>query len=224
MVCALQRSGSTYLCQLLSSTELLGKPDEYLNTPGKRLYSPKYPKDPRVQLDIIRSRGATSNGIYAVKVHPLHFSIFGDKIDPFRDLPDLRLVRLRRRDLLGQAISLARARESRQFNTADPQTVKPTYSAERIRLSLQFLFEQKAMWDEIIERLGVQPLELAYEDILENPQQAVDEIASLMGLTEPVTVNLALVASAIQRDDSSEAWRRQFLAETGMEFRGLIAS
>ena len=222
MICATSRSGSTYLAQLLGSTGALGNPREYFNTNGcRRRIDPAYPAGRRAQLTVIRTRGATGNGIYGVKVIGPQLQELGGRIDPFRDLPNLSLVMLHRRDLLDQAISLARARQTGQYIATDRQRAAPAYDAQAIRQGLASILAQKSIWDAALAPLGLRPLSIAYEDVLANPQAAVDRIALLMGLALPVPIDRGLVTQQVQRDAQSTAWRERFLAETGDEFRHL---
>jgi LPS sulfotransferase NodH len=182
MICAMPRSGSNYLCQLLTSTRVLGNPLEYFNTAGRRWQTdPKYPAERCAQVDIVRSLGATPNGIYAVKILPPQLQSVEQRIDLFRRLPNLTLFRFGRRDLLGQAISLARARQTGQFIASHPRTGTPTYNQNQIRNCLEALCEQESILDKRIGRLGMTPSSFGYEDILRDPQQIVDRIALRMG-------------------------------------------
>jgi trehalose 2-sulfotransferase len=222
MICATSRSGSTYLCELLASTGLLGNPREYFNTSGRRRRTdPAYPSDRTAQLDIIRTTGATSNGIYAVKVIGPQLLRLEGRIDPFRDLPNLALVRIRRTDVLGQAISLARARQTGQFIASDRPRGAAVYNAGAIRHGLRSIMQQEATWDAALAQLGVQPLRITYEEIVADPQAVVDRIAAHLGLAMPVKVDQALVTHTMQRDGQSAEWRARFLAESGDEFRHL---
>ncbi|MBA4098834.1 MAG: hypothetical protein C0484_18975 [Rhodospirillum sp.] len=224
MICATSRTGSTYLCQLLSSTGVLGNPREYFNTAGqRRRFDPAYPTDRQAQLDIVRTRGATGNGIYAVKIIGPQLLSLAGSTDPFRDLPNLAVVRIRRRDRLGQAISLARARQTGQFIATDQPRGAPAYDAGAIRHGLRSIERQEAIWDAAIGRLGVQPLSIAYEDILADPQLVVDRIAGLMRLTLPVPIDRAVITQTMQRDQQNAEWRASFLADTGDEFRHLAS-
>jgi trehalose 2-sulfotransferase len=224
MICATSRTGSTYLCQLLSSTGVLGNPREYFNTAGqRRRFDPAYPTNRRAQLDIIRTRGATGNGIYGVKVIGPQLLSLAGSIDPFRDLPNLALVRIRRHDLLGQAISLARARQTGQFIASDLPRGAAAYNAGAIRHGLRSIEQQDAIWDAAIGPLGVQPLSIAYEDILADPQVVVDRIAELMGLAPPVPIDRAIITQTMQRDQQNAEWRARFVADTGDEFRHLAS-
>lgn len=109
-VCGSGRSGSNLLCQYLSSTGLLGHPLEYFNGPGRRrLGYPAFPDAPEKQIDCILTIGATANGIYGVKVFPNHLDLIAKSVRWTQLLPNLAFVLLKRRDLLGQAISSLRA-------------------------------------------------------------------------------------------------------------------
>lgn len=219
VICATPRSGSNYLCQLLASTGQLGKPLEYFNTIARQKHTdPGYPKDRYAQVDVVRSMGATPNGIYAAKILPLQYSRATRKIDLFRALPNLKFVRLHRRDLLGQALSLSRVRQTGQIMSSKQAGAVPVYNVEDIKTCIRDLLEREAIWDQVMRELGVQPLTLAYEDVMRDPQAAVDQVAALMSLA-PMPVNPALVRVTMQRDRDTSIWRQRFLADTGDEFR-----
>jgi trehalose 2-sulfotransferase len=225
MICATPRSGSNYLCQLLASTGQLGNPLEYFNTSGRRKHThPKYPKDPRAQVEIIRSMGATPNGIYAVKVLPLQYRRARNRLDLFHALPNLKFVRLRRRDLLGQAISLSRVQQTGQVMSFHRARRQPTYDVQDIRTCIGAVQAMESSWDQVMRDLGLQPLIFDYEDVMRDPQTAIDRVAALMGLATPPPVNPALVHITVQRDQESHVWRQRFLADTGEEFRHFAAS
>ena len=222
MICASSRTGSSYLCQLLASTHVLGNPFEYFNTRGRRKRThPGYPADRRLQIAIIRTEGATRNGVYGVKVTSPQLASLDGAVDPFRALPNLSFVRIRREDLLGQAISLARARQSQQFTAFDRKRAEPVYSTDFIRRCLRSVREEESIWDAVLARLRIQPLTVTYEEVLQDPRHVLDRIASLMGLVPPVAINPNRITLTIQRDDRSIEWRRRFLSETGDEFREL---
>lgn len=221
MICTSPRSGSSYFGQLLFSTGMLGDPREYFHIQARRKVDANYPSDPRKQLRIVLTTGATPNGIYAVKVFSPHIRVTRQRIDLFHDLPNLRLLRLHRRDLLGQAISLARARQTGQFDSRVPERQPPAYNQQNIRDCVQDLINQQAIWDKVLGRLGVEPLTFEYETIVQDPQRAVDRVAALMGVPTPVTLRLPAEVKQIQRDGLNTEWRERFLAETGDEFRHL---
>ena len=221
VICATPRSGSNYLCQLLASTGQLGRPLEYFNTQARQRHTdPAYPRDRDLQIDMVRTMGATPNGIYAAKILPLQYLRVTRKVDLFHALPNLKFVRLHRRDLLGQALSLSRVRQTGQIMAAKQANAAPVYNAADIRTCIRDVQAREAIWDQVMRAFGMRPLLLAYEDVMRDPQAAIDQVAALMGLA-PMPVNPDLVRVTVQRDRDTEAWRQRFLAETGDEFRHL---
>ncbi|MBL9034920.1 MAG: hypothetical protein JNN33_09155 [Rhodospirillaceae bacterium] len=219
MICATPRSGSNYLCELLTSTGQLGNPAEYFNTVARRNHvAPRYPRSRSAQIDIVRSVGATLNGLYAVKILPIQYCRVRKKLDLFHELPNLRVVRLRRRDLLGQALSLARARQTGQILASNRPKAEPIYDVEDIRACIDALRMREAIWDQVVLERDLQPLALAYEDVMRDPQAAVDQVAALMGLAAPAAIDPALIRVRVQRDGKTDLWRERFLADTGEEF------
>lgn len=223
MICSTARSGSTYFDKLLANTGVLGRPREYFNFPVRRRQNPDYPSDPWLQLRIIRTMGATANGIYGVKAFPRHLVPVQPVLDPFRELPDLRFVRLIRRDVLGQAISLVRAMQTKQFHASAKRQGEPNYDRQAIETALQRFHDENRIWDGIMRELGRQPLVIEYEAVCVDPEKAVNQVAALMDLPLPLPPSQGKNPFKILRDDLSAEWRRRFLDETGDRFRDLGA-
>jgi LPS sulfotransferase NodH len=213
VVCATPRSGSNYLCQLLASTGVLGRPREYFNAPGRRKYDdPDYPEDPRHQLAQVVSTGATSNRVYGVKVHAFQLGPLLEQLDPFAELPRVRAVRQRRADTLGQALSWARAQQTNQHRAGDAPEGAATYDRALIQASRDFLSRENAWWDDHLARIGVPLLEVRYEDLEADPQREVDRVADFLRVRSAV-VRPEVVEVTRQRDAVTAAWRERYLAE-----------
>jgi LPS sulfotransferase NodH len=134
MICASSRSGSTYLCELLASTGVLAQPQRSglsVRPPGAARHHPDKRRDRQRHL---RRQGHRSALLRIEK-----------RIDPFRDLPNLALVRLRRMDVVGQAISLTRVRQTGQFVASDRPRGAAAYDAQAIRDALQSIAAQEAI-------------------------------------------------------------------------------
>jgi LPS sulfotransferase NodH len=222
LICTTPRSGSTYLAELLASTGALGVPREYFNPldPWGRPDKER-PDDPHPLFQRVLTKGATPNGMYAVKSHADHFAAVAAVVDPMRALPNLEVVRTRRQDMLAQAISWMRAQQTGQFRADRRAKAVPHYDPSAIRRLIAQLAEQAAVWDRILAASGRVPLEIEYECLMQDPQREVDRVARMMGVRPPVPIAPAGVRVAIQRDELSAAWRHRFLAEAGDEFRHL---
>jgi LPS sulfotransferase NodH len=219
LVCSSPRCGSTYFCELLASTDVLGIPREYLNVGlGWGRLDQERATDLRPLFHRVLQAGVTPNGIYALKAHADHFTAIAGIVDPLLALPNLKFVRIRRQDTLGQAISWLRAWQTHQFALTDRQKYTPCYDAAGIRTFLALLTEQEATWKRLFAGMGCTPLEIDYDSLVQNPQRDVDRVARLMGLGHPAPIVPRRVKVTIQRDQLNAAWRSRFLAETGDEF------
>lgn len=213
-ICTSPRSGSNLLCDLLTGSGVLGRPQEYLNGPAMRRFEdPAYPRDPREKVRRVLISGTTPNGVYGVKLFPFHHDTIAQHVSWTSELPNLSLVYLERRDLLGQAISLARALQTRSWKSSDLAAGQPDYSSAGILRCLSLLVTTNSRWVMYFARNGVNPVHLVYEDLVDAPQAAVDQVASLMNLLEPALIRPDKISPKMQRDELTEEWRARFLAE-----------
>jgi LPS sulfotransferase NodH len=213
-ICTSGRSGSNLLCQYLSSTGVLGNPLEYFNGSGRRrLGYPAYPDDPSQQIGWILTEGATPNGIYGLKIFPAQVEQIEKSIRWAEMLPNLKFVLLKRRDILGQALSAVRAMQTDQWRSSMPARGPAPYDGEQIHERLRIAARDYAWWDIFFARKAVASTIIVYEDLLADPQSAVDQVADLFGLRGQARVATERVDLKIQRDATTEEWRARFLDE-----------
>jgi trehalose 2-sulfotransferase len=214
-ICTQPRSGSNMLCQYLSSTDQLGYPLEYFNGPGRRaLGLPDFPDAPELQIDAILRMGATPNGVYAVKLFASHFAAFSRRVRWTDQLPNLNFVYLSRDDLLGQAVSWARALQTAQYRSTQPAKRVAVYDSGLIRSQLMTIVRERAQWEAFFARTGIKPLRIIYERFLEDRSSHVDLVADLVDVENPV-VDQGKIDLVIQRDAVTEEWAQRFRAENG---------
>src|SRR4051812_30708315 len=110
VVCALPRSGSSLLCELLFETGLAGAPAEYFDAQQMGRFSERWnARDFGAYLRALLERKTGPNGVFGFKAQ------FFQLAEAFPDgeldaaFPSLRYVYITRRDRLRQAISWARA-------------------------------------------------------------------------------------------------------------------
>jgi trehalose 2-sulfotransferase len=213
MLATVERCGSEFLCQLMGATGQLGRPSEYLNTEWMRRFIADYPDEVRAQLAIAHRVGTTTNGCFAMKLHPIWLDrlLSGARVEAA--FPNPVFVRLFRRDLLAQAISLYRARGAGKYHAHIPARRTIDYDGAAIQRALIEQVHNTARWQVYFARNGLQPLAIAYEELVTNPDAAVRAIAHHAGIdVRPAAPTAPL---QIQRDDVSNAWRQRFVAEFG---------
>jgi LPS sulfotransferase NodH len=129
-------------------------------------------------------------------------------------LPNLHFVYLTRDDLLGQAISWARALQTEQYRSTQPAKRPAVYDADLIRSQLTAIVRERAQRETFFAQTGIEPLRIVYERFLEDRSSYVDRVANLMSIENPV-VDQRKVELVIQRDAVTEQWKQRFRAENG---------
>ncbi|RIV89242.1 Stf0 family sulfotransferase [Aurantiacibacter zhengii] len=196
ILASVPRTGSTYLSHLLWRTGCLGAPLEYLN------FQPSGPQgavstSPEGQIKLwkmVLARRTSPNGVFGVKAFPLQMEELA-RTNPallasamrflLRAGPASKVVQLRRRDEDAHAISLARASLSgiwRAEQEAGPGEA-PEYSEAVVLRARHELAIQEKAWQQMYRETGITPLVLWYEDVVENPDEAVAQTADYLGVT-----------------------------------------
>ncbi|MEA3038716.1 MAG: trehalose 2-sulfotransferase [Sphingomonadales bacterium] len=210
VICGDHRSGSTYLCQLLTSTGMLGRPKEFFSDPFVAI---EMEQDPAA-LQRLLDTASTPNGIYGLKVFTQQFDVTMKSGWPGR-LPGLRFVYLRRLDLLGQAMSFVRSIQTDRFRSTEEERAEPIYDGVAIAGHLARLADNEARWRRYFARNGLDPLWLSYEALVADPAAAVAAVAGHIGFSAAAVPDLGQVTVSVQRDEASGEWRRRFVAECG---------
>ncbi|HZP19990.1 MAG TPA: Stf0 family sulfotransferase [Bauldia sp.] len=213
------RTGSTYLAHLMRTTQRLGMPAEFFNLGFAAKAYPEAEGDIRKLCRVAATKGRSSNGVVSFKLLPEHFDAIQQHIRLTDWFPDPSFVRVRRRDRLGQAISLAIAAKTDVWDSRFRNNRVPAFEVAAIDATLRRIASDEARWDLYFARNGIDPLTLWYEDFEADPVSAVRAIAGSLGLDEPIVVDVAAVELKRQRNEMNEEWRARFLHEAASRDR-----
>ena len=207
------RCGATWLAQLLGSTGVLGRPEDWFNGQGYRdRGNADYPLDRAGQRAMWHSRGASSNHVVGLKLSPVRL----DALDGFawsEGLSDIRFIHLVRHDRLARAISDAKAQQTRQYRATSRILGEARYDAGLIARCIADQARDEVRVRSYFARNGVVPLEISYEDMLADHAGVLAKVAALMGVTEPVVAQPREVDLEIQRDGANHDWAQRFVLE-----------
>lgn len=208
VICSEHRSGSTFLCELLSSTGVLGYPDEFFRDP---MFDLQLERDPALLQDILQ-RASTPNKVFGIKVFSNQFDITSRL--RWAELPGLTFIHLERRDLLGQAISYVKALQTGRYLPGETARGKPNYDRKAIDRHLRRMSDGQLRWRRYFARNGIDPLWLVYEEMIADPEAALAAVADRMGVNVPKKLDTSAVNLVPLRDEISEAWRIRFIEES----------
>lgn len=207
------RTGSHVLCHYLGETRLFGRPGEYFNRHGR---GEDYPRHPRSQLKIAKQRSTSADGVFCFNIDPHYFDRVAPHLDMERDLPNRHFINLEREDLLGQAISLVRARQTGQWSTEDKAfNAELLYRPDDIATAMRDLSLRRERWNLYYARNGIRPLRLTFEEVVRDPIEVVSRVCRHSGIDWTLSDLPPPPSYRRQSDHVSAEWRARFLQERG---------
>lgn len=223
LLASVPRAGSTHFSHLLWRTGCLGAPLEYLNFEAAGPYG-FAAGSPQLQLQLWRSvlrRRCSLNGVFGLKAFAPQLDQLQRKNAPLLDkvlatmLPRAgprRVVYVRRRDRLGQAVSYARASVSgiwrKEQESAAAHQVE--YSQEALEAAERGIVHQESVWEQMFRELKIEPLTLWHEDILADGTAAANAVASYLGVKIDPAAAVNVPAIEKQSEGDAPVWAERY--------------
>ena len=228
-----QRSNDPEVWALLDDPEfrdVLGEyGGRYSEHPARRDPSWRPPEFERLREEALR-KGTTANGVLGTKIMWAYFRDFvrlarrtsAPEVRPCEVpssvLPNLRqFIWMRRRDTTRQAVSLWKALQTQQWRQDSDEDV----SGQGLRFSFAAvdhlklrIDEHNAAWRGFFEGCGVEPMEVVYEEFVEDYEGTI--LWLLEGIGVPVPEDFAVTEPKMRRqaDELSEEWVRLYNERT----------
>lgn len=216
------RSGSSYLCNVIEGTGLLGAPGEFLN----EQFIPKIVKaiPGRTADEYFRNVSRvkkTRNGVHGLKASWFQFNNFIRLLHDDGCLSSYQYIYLTRRDLAAQAVSLYKATASNVFHT----NVTLDAAAVHKLKTLEYDFEQIHQWylHIVLQEKGwlnfffnhrISPCYVTYEEVDEDVASVVNRIALYVGVN-PDKITLPETPSVFSKvsDSRNMEWACRYMCE-----------
>lgn len=227
-ICFGTRTGSTLLCELLTSTGLAGQPGEhFLHNIGP--HNPMGDDIPDYKAHVQRNiaNNTTPNGVYGAKIsgaiwhdfmRRLH-SIDGYAETPLPDIlndlfPNLHYIWLTRRNKVRQAVSHWMAIQSGRWHSSiDALNPEPEYLFEAIDHLVQENVIQDALWGDYFAANDIAPLVLVYEDFIHDFEGTVRRVLDYIGVPMPDEMSIPQPKLKQLADVRTEAWVQRYRRE-----------
>lgn len=229
LLCGTPRTGSTLLCGLLASTGVAGRPESYFREPDEEAWARRLgvpvPVEPRAFVRAVRAAGSTPNGVFAARVMWGSLARLVDGLDPgprtrsdlevmAAALGPLRAVHVRRADVVGQAVSWARAEQTGHWQDGDRSAAEPRFDLGQLDELVRTIGEHEAAWGRWFAAQGVEPYGVTYEEVTADPAGAVRGILGHLGSAPPAGWRPA-PRERRQADEVNAEWVRRYRAESG---------
>ena len=209
LICCDARTGSTLLASTLRATDRAGKPYEYfgraeIDKPWMRTELHVPDDEPFTTFsawgDYILRAGAERGGVFGASIHWFQardfVATFAGADTPAlqvmrRVFPDLRLIRLRRRNIVAQAISHYVAIVTNVWNSTSARDKKPgemdlgaAYDFDRIDWQVKSAVVADEGWRETLKGAEAITLSLTYEDLASEFDRSLRRVLRHIGVAE----------------------------------------
>jgi LPS sulfotransferase NodH len=176
LLCMTPRSGSSLLCDVITQTESFGnvyehiRPDENPPIPDWMAAYANLREALRVLADLSPAG---------------HFGMKGDLYQMFPLITEglfagpggiRKHLYLTRRDHIGQAVSLARAKKTNEWHSHDAPAPDPDLAITDVVSQLHYLRTMEAEWEIVFAALRLAPLRLYYEDLISDRSGVLEKV------------------------------------------------
>jgi LPS sulfotransferase NodH len=171
-------------------------------------------------------KGTTENGVLGTKIMWAYFRDFVRLARrrsvpgvrpcevPASVLPNLRrFVWIRRRDTTRQAVSLWKALQTQQWRRDSDEDIGGRglrFSFAAVNHLKMRIDEHNAAWRDFFEGCGVEPMEVVYEELVEDYPGTVLWLLDGIGISTPQNFFVAEPKMRRQADELSEEWVRLY--------------
>jgi LPS sulfotransferase NodH len=217
------RSGSNLLSSALKETKVLGRPTEYFNR-----YMIEHGSfegaDGTVekQCQLIRNSATEPGGVCGMKLFPRQLDWAAQHVNLPEWFPNMTWVWLRRRDILGQAISWEFASQSQAWTHIEKANQQPVYDFNEISRRLVIVSVSDARWNHYFAARCITPMEVWFEDLPHGGlEQVIGHLAQKANVV-PAKDWKAQNKMERQSDPAKDEWRERFLADCKSDLHPLM--
>lgn len=211
------RCGSHFLGHALQETNHFGVPLEYLSRGNVKSWAERlgFDGDEQALFDAIRKRRTSASGWFGYKAHWGQFAPFvrhgrTDVLGPIS-----KVVFIYRRDILGQAISYARAKQTGAWISGATEMRKAVYKRDLILRCIKSIRRQNRLWRSYLTRhVEIPVMSVAYEKLVADAEGELSKIGHFIDPSYDAMLRAA-ERTKRQSDTLSNEWRERFESEIG---------
>ncbi len=211
-LCYTNRSGSSFIADLLASTGALNRALEMLNAEHLLALAEAGGHADFAAAFAAMLRAGQVQGRFALKLALSHLEILGEAglLDQLQGT--MRWVHITRADRLAQAISYVRALQTGRWTADQPGNgAAPGYAREAITVAIDDLADADRQLQRFFGYNGIAPAPISYERLVAAPQEEIAGLGAAIGLPG-LRVDPARVTLARQADAVNASWRARYLA------------
>lgn len=234
-ICSTPRTGSTFLCSLLKSTQVSGCPESYFRSQDLDRWADKWQKDQYLKdkynfIDYIQASfqvGSTNNNVYASRIMwgtldelinqiRLHLSV-ADKSDYDileKAFKNIKFIYLFREDVVAQAVSRLRAEQTNIWHVSKDKKESLIndslqYDFFKIKEFVEEAQSHNMAWVDWFKHNQIKPFRLSYESLIQSTESEIRNILKFLDIKDYNPMSLD-VENEIMSDALSTEWISKF--------------
>ncbi|TPL47565.1 Stf0 family sulfotransferase [Mesorhizobium sp. B2-4-6] len=239
IICGTPRTGSTLLCDLLTSTKRTGVPHSFYRRQDMPEWSEEWGLPGRgamselnfdvAYLNAAIKAGKGGTGIFGLRLmrenldelsaifDRIHPGLPSDKARFEKAFGRVLYMHLSREDKLAQAVSLVKAEQTGLWHIAPDGTeiervglpAESRYDFERIRDEVSELQAYDTAWNVWFAQQGIAPLRIGYERLAADPAATLISICEALGAPPPDADDIRPGVAKLS-DETSLDWMRRY--------------
>ncbi|WP_262692495.1 Stf0 family sulfotransferase [Kordiimonas aestuarii] len=209
VIASTPRSGSNLLTRYLWLSKQAGAPEEYFASRYVQDFDSRWnmltktnvnfeswvkgEKKPNIAhgkyLEKLQKVRTSPNGVFGIKIHVCHLDEPINAHVDFKELfADYKIVRIRRKDLVRQAISHTIARQTNiwildnEWLKKNNKTKDPVYDFDEISKNIKYLEELEQQWDRHVKNKDCDVFQLHYEDLSCSPRDSIARVFKFLNI------------------------------------------
>lgn len=217
-ICFTNRCGSNFLANLISNTALFPEAGEFFNWDTVIPYSQSHNLENFDDYCLSVINETQKNNCFISKISFLQLML----LSKFGQIPNIFnepiFIWIRRKDILGQAISYSIANQTKQWVSFEPGlSVIPDYRKQEILDIVQDINMANSYFSNYFQIFNANCLEIVYEDLCVAPEFYLKKIGKLTN-HEITFKNLIPVKTQVQRSSINETFREKFRFDMQRDF------
>lgn len=219
ILCSTPRCGSHLLGHTLYKTGQLGWPLEYFNPVNLPVWQQRFQTQGlQDTFAAIQQHRTSPNGCFGCKLHYDHFAALTQSGQFEQLFPNIVCIFMRRRDIVSQAVSWAKAASTGSWIAEQPAFSTAHYNRQDVESKLQKIILDNAQWLYVISRRSWPVLEVFYEDFVENPEQTIVSVFDFLNIEPDASKSMADFSLPVRQGGKTNAdWKQAYLTQVSQQ-------
>ncbi|MCP5049797.1 MAG: hypothetical protein GY940_21695 [bacterium] len=233
IICAVQRSGSTLLCEALQNTGLAGNPAEHFILWLRKIKEQDHGLTQKEVFDDFIDQGIGPNQVFGTKMMWSYckdtitkmkevFQVAGNNpsdLQVLREvLPNPKFIFLVRRNVVRQAISLYKTEKTRlhhimndeQHQRLEQLNETLIFDPTKISNYHRYVSQHQARWEEFFEENNIRPYRVVYEDFVQSYEETALRLLRFLDIPYPENLTLKPRKMRPLADNVTEKWEAEY--------------